>query len=470
MAVWASVKLSELARGLRLDAEYYQPFLLQYERDLSRAPFPTRPLGELVRDGYRVVYENTEIIEAADGAPPEACVRFLQAADINLGFPTINAEAVGWVSRDDWERYPKGRIEPGEVLIEVKGLARKVAIVPDDFPKETLVTGSVFKLQTDPDRLDPHFLLTYLLSRYGIGFRFRCLTNTLIGFVNKTELYNIPTPEPPMGEQRKVGKSAMRAIVEWQSSSELIKEAETRLMETLGLDHLDLSSQKCYSRPFGDLEAAGRFGSEYFMPCKKRVLDALAALPHRVIGDCVSSVRSIWNPKSVDASTVVRNFDVTDALEPVLDDSKGTQTADEIGSAKKQFQAGDVVVSRLRSYLREIAVVRTSNDIPAVGSSEFIVLRPTQGGALSAEALMVFVRCPLLQTVLKWSQDGSNHPRFAAEDLLAIPVPDKLLEVQDDLQSLVNQAIDARRRAVSLFDEAKLAVESMIVGKAGRDG
>lgn len=464
MAVWASVKMSALGRGLRLDAEYYQPYLLKYERQLAKGPFPVKPLGELVRDGYRVVYENTELIEPEAGETPADCVRFLQAADINAGFPNITTDGMGWVPRVDWDRYTKGRIIPGELLIEVKGLARKVAIVPDDFPPETLVTGSVFKLQTRADCLDPYFLLTYLLSTFGVGFRFRCLTNTLIGFVNKEELYDIPTPVPPMAVQKKVADFARSAVAKWRSASGSMTAAEARLMEALGLDRLNLSPQKCYTRRFRDLQAARRFGAEYFMPCKKRILDALAKMPHKMVEAHAPSIRDMYDPKQARKGEMVRNFDITDALEPFLDDSREPEAANEMGSSKKRFQAGDVVVSRLRSYLKEIAVVRTSGTPQSVGSSEYIVLRTT-GKGLSPETLMVYLRCPLVQTILKWSQDGSNHPRFTEEDLLAIPVPDKVLGVQKQIDGLVNKAIEARIEAARLLERAKRMVEEMIAVK-----
>jgi hypothetical protein len=237
------------------------------------------------------------------------------------------------------------------------------------------------------------------------------------------------------------------------------------LTEALGLSHLDLAPQKFYSRRFSDLQAGNRFGAEYYMPCKKRVLDALAKLPHRTIAEHAPAVQQLWDPSRASESECVRNFDTTDALQPFLDDASDPQLAAEIGSSKKMFRPGDVIISRLRSYLREIAVVRTSE--AAVGSSEFIVLRPT-GHGLSAETLMVFLRCPLVQTVLKWSQDGSNHPRFAEEDLLVIPVPHALLRVQKQIDALVQEAMDCRRQSMRLIEQAKRVVEDIIASASGK--
>ena len=184
------------------------------------------------------------------------------------------------------------------------------------------------------------------------------------------------------------------------------------------------------------------------------------------VGDQVRSIRDLWDPVNAGHGAMVRNFDLGDALDPFLDNTKEPVSASEVGSTKKKFQAGDVVVSRLRSYLREIAVVRTGNAVSCVGSSEFIVLRPI-GKGLSAETILVYLRCPLVQTILKWSQDGSNHPRFDEDDLIALPVPDRLMKVSSKIERHVHDAISASQEASRLLDEAKTIVEKAILGDLG---
>src|SRR5262249_44378467 len=155
--------------------------------------------------------------------------------------------ALGWVSREDWARYPQGRIRRGELLIEVKGLASKVAIVPDDFPEETLVTGTLFKLSPKTKIVETHYLLAYLLSKYGRGFRERCLTNTLIGFVSKEDLYAIPVPVPSKSNQKRISKLARSAIDDYREYERKIGEAESLVEEALGLGNLDVSPNLSYS-------------------------------------------------------------------------------------------------------------------------------------------------------------------------------------------------------------------------------
>ncbi len=188
---------------------------------------------------------------------------------------------------------------------------------------------------------------------------------------------------------------------------------------------------------------------------------SLATLPGQLLSDRVDSIREQWLPDRAAPEMLVRNYDVTDALVPLLDAEKQPTSAADIGSMKKVMRDGDVAVSRLRAYLKEIAVVRTDDDMPSVGSSEFIVLRP-KGETISPEALVVFLRSAPVQTILKWCQDGSQHPRFSEGDLLSIPVPDAVATVSAEVTRIVQQGFAARRRARQLLDAAKRAVEIAI--------
>ncbi len=193
------------------------------------------------------------------------------------------------------------------------------------------------------------------------------------------------------------------------------------------------------------------------MPAKFRAIEALATMPHRPLSEYVENVRQIWSPENSVADKV-RNFDLSHALEPFLDDRVQPVEISEIGSAKKRLGFGDVVISRLRSYLKQISIVRCSESILAVGSSEFIVLRPI--GRLRSETILAFLRSDLIQTILKWSQDGTNHPRFDEETLLSIPVPDALVDAQNDIGGAVEAGISARQAMIGFIENGRRLIEA----------
>ncbi|TCO69319.1 hypothetical protein EV655_11648 [Rhodovulum euryhalinum] len=263
--------------------------------------------------------------------------------------------------------------------------------------------------------------------------------------------------------EKRISQTVLNARTTQEASGTQLQRAEDTLLAALGLADWTPPEPLNYSARASDAFAAGRLDAQYFMPAKEQVRQSLAALPGRVLGDRVDSIRDIFVPDRAPPDMLVRNYDVTDALVPLLDAEKEPQAAGEIGSIKKTFKDGDLAISRLRAYLREIAVVRTGDDIPSVGSSEFIVLRPKRGRRdISPETLMVFLRATPAQTILKWCQDGSQHPRFSEGDLLSIPVPDAVAGVSDQITTIVQEGFAARYKARQLLEAAKRGVEIAI--------
>nr|EES52632.1 MAG: protein of unknown function [Leptospirillum ferrodiazotrophum] len=270
-------------------------------------------------------------------------------------------------------------------------------------------------------------------------------------------------PIPVFGQLIDPVKNAVQWAMRARSEANVaIERVEQILLQTLGLDNWTPPEALSYVRSSREAFAAGRFDAEYFHPAKVQALADLHALSDVCVGDLFESVRKLWHPTEAEGLPV-RNYDLTDALDPFLDPLKPTTAPGEIASTKKCIAAGNLVVSRLRSYLREIAVVLPSDDgITAVASTEFIILRSKKDALLTVEALLIYLRSRLPQIVFKWSQDGSNHPRFDEHELLNLPVPRALITGQATYQTAVRQMVKQRQRATRLLDAAKSAVEIAI--------
>ena len=68
---------------------------------------------------------------------------------------------------------------------------------------------------------------------------------------------------------------------------------------------------------------------------------------------------------------------------------------------------------------------------------------------------MVFLRSAPVQTILKWCQDGSQHPRFSEGDLLSIPVPDAVSGVSAQTTTIVKESFATRHQSRLLLEVAK---------------
>jgi type I restriction enzyme, S subunit len=451
MGVWNIIERTEIVRRERMDAEYYQPDYLTKEQILQRLPCHTLGSLAFVTDG---IHASPDVVE-------EGGVRYLSAKCVKENeFSLADTLEISHVQDSANLRT---RLREGDLLLTTVGTIGNAAVVqPELLPSNIDRHLGLIRIRPDAP-VDAYFTATFLNSSFG---RFQSLREAtgnvqLNLFIEKIKTLQIPA----LPGAKALSEKTRNAYDLRRKAMALIAEAENLIFSTVHLTTADLSTSLWYERDFEDLAAARRFGAEYFMPCKQRVLDTLAQKSRGPLSMYYTSARNLFDPNAAKRGDVVRNFDLTDALNPVLDDRLPPVPALEIGSTKKMFQTGDVVISRLRAYLREIALVRTTDSIPAVGSSEFIVLRRrgTEKHSLSQETLLIFLRSLPVQTILKWSQDGSQHPRFNEDGLLAIPIPVAVENISPQVDKLVNKALAAQAEASQGVAEATAEVEELVL-------
>jgi type I restriction enzyme S subunit len=372
MAVWGAVKFSSLPSDQRIDAEHYRPDVLRLRRVVNESPWPVETVEMLsesvINFGAYSLCNEIEFLECEER--DANAVRFITAQNIQDGL--IDYATARWIPATQHEGLLwKSQVKKGQVLVAMAARLGHAAVYDGMTPLNSSQDVAKITLRNRHE-LDPHYLAIYLNSAIGRGLLLASQTGSVQQHTDLGQIKSVPVVILPREQQLLAALSYSKAVQKCQEAAAMLAQAEVKLVEVLGLDHLDLTTEKTYTRRFRDLQAEGRFGAEYYMPCKKRVLDALAKLPHRTIADHAPGVREMWDPTRSPKGEKVRNFDITDALEPILDDGD-PQIASEIGSTKKRLRAGDVVISRLRSYLKEIAVVRTSDTVPTVAAASFNV-------------------------------------------------------------------------------------------------
>jgi hypothetical protein len=136
-------------------------------------------------------------------------------------------------------------------------------------------------------------------------------------------------------------------------------------------------------------------------------------------------------PASSLADKPVLVLDTSHAYEGLVICRHDPVPATALGSAKRRIQPGDVIVSRLRPYLRQVAFVDAAlfRQVPGgnhvVASTEFFVLRNRND--FPAAALVPFLLSAPVQSALAAGQEGGHHPRFSLDLLASLRVPDRLV-------------------------------------------
>jgi len=443
------VRSSELERTLRIDAEYFQKRFLRSAALIEKWDRANVTALTRVSDGNHFSISE-EFVE--EGVP------YYRGQDVTGRFFVETAAPVH-ITREayDQKHMIRSHLKKGDVLLSIIGTIGELSLVTSDDPATCSCKLAILR----PSKVSPEFLAVFLRSEHGQNQIERLTRGAVQKGLILEDMDQLWVPKVSGGFEKRI-VSTVRASRETRDlTTRKQTEAEDILLSALGLADWTPPEALAYTARAADVFASGRFDAQYFMPAKEQVKQSLAALPGQRLSKRVDSIRDQWVPDRALPTMRVRNYDVTDALVPLLDAEKEPSFAADIGSMKKVFKDGDIAISRLRAYLKEIAVVRTGDAIPSVGSSEFIVLRP-KGAAISPETLMVFLRSAPVQTILKWCQDGSQHPRFSENDLLAIPVPDALVNASKGITKIVQDGFSARYRARKLLDAAKRAVEIAI--------
>ncbi len=125
-------------------------------------------------------------------------------------------------------------------------------------------------------------------------------------------------------------------------------------------------------------------------------------------------------------------------------------------SAKKVARPGDLLISRLRPYLRQVGYLEPR----AVGnielflvSTEFYVLRPIDGQSIAYLAPWLLSETP--QRILAASQEGGHHPRFDSAVLLELRVPTDVVATSATASLEIAEAATMRRRSADIVEKWK---------------
>lgn len=170
-----------------------------------------------------------------------------------------------------------------------------------------------------------------------------------------------------------------------------------------------------------------------------------------VVADVAEIIKEQVIPGKVRNTEPFLILDTSDAWNGVILTNKKPVTVDSMGSNKKVVRNGDVIISRLRPYLKQAALVdATLTDKVFAGvtvccSTEFYVLRSKDDRSIAF--LVPFLLSDPVQKILLASQEGGNHPRFNRSVLESLAIPEVIVRIRDDISSEVKNAAGLVRRA-----------------------
>ncbi|ELY1989710.1 restriction endonuclease subunit S [Vibrio harveyi] len=437
----------------RLDAEYYNPAALSTLKKMENKSTVTT-FGSLVNEGYRVVYHGTDSIS---GLKDSEVLPFLSPTQIDPN---------GAISFDDadklplyyMERYPKGLAKAGEILVEVKGNVSKVGIVPLDFPKNLMISGSLYKATLDPKRADSHYVLAFLKSRHGQILKNRLTSNTIINYIAKDALYSIPVIE--------FGEKAQKYIGDKVRQAEQLRAWAKRCRGKIN-DYFDglftgislTKPEHHHTRVSLDIlvpRLNAEYYSDHYTQVEKGLLDRFGKLT--TLGRLAPTVRAKTKPSADCTYKEIGDLDVGKGAF-----SSGTfyKYGEAPNNAQRIFDEGDVAVSTRRPNRGAVAVIEESSSTTFY--SVFLArLKPKNKNF--GYWLKEFLRHDAGKLLLLQRCTWTTYPVISEDDIETIPVPE-IPNDWDFVARLSRQSVELEAFATNLTTSAKTLVEVLIEGQ-----
>lgn len=196
----------------------------------------------------------------------------------------------------------------------------------------------------------------------------------------------------------------------------------------------------------------GELAPDYVLAPERHVVAAGAAHAAASSAGVPLGELVVERRERVDPSEGAVVLDTSHARDGILDVAGALRDGAGTKSAKKRAREGDLVVSRLRPYLRQIALVHASSVALAGGralalSTEFYVLGPRDPRDLAF--LVPFLLSDDVQRALAGAQEGGHHPRVPRSSLFALHVPRAILRARTKSSRAVTSALAEVYRASS---------------------
>lgn len=393
----------------RIDAEFYNPDALATLRLLERGgAFIT--LGDAIGNGYRVVYHGVDSCPAGTATTP-----FLSPTQID-DTGTIAFEKTTDVPAYYRQKYPKGLAEPGELLIEVKGNASKVAVIPDEFPEGLMISGSLYKAAIRPE-LNSRFVLSFLRSRFGQILKARLTSNTIIDYIAKEALYSIPVPKPHVDAQRYIGDKVRLAERLRERARSLESESSAFFLLPEWTEPR-AGARRAYTAGRGALRSE-RLDAPFYDPGHEALEALLRRRGDLELSEAATLVESRWKR----GGDKFRYFEIggLDIASGILAPTV-TKVAGAPSRAQILVEPWDVLVSTVRPNRKNVGLVLPSDDgLPLVASTGFSVLRFKT--AESAAFYHAFLRSDAAtQQLMRWNT-GATYPAIENNVPLRVRAP-----------------------------------------------
>lgn len=441
------VETNEVEGATRLEAEYYnKPSLINKnfikgEKIIDYVQYGTSEDLNEEFNGYPVLRLN-EFDGSFIGAPSKYCNKISNGV------------------------FYKLLLKKGDILVcRTNGnpkLVGKSALVMED--ANIAFASYLFRVRPKPSVINSTTLSVYLNSRIGRREIERNLMVSNQANFSPAKFRDIKVPLFPAEFQVIIDKIVANAYHNHKRSKLLYSQAESLLLEELGIKDIGLSHEPCYEVNSADTINYNRIDAEYYQPKYERVIEAIKKHDHKEFWK-IAFVDKTANPpyskqKEIPIITQ-KHLGYYQIDEEFLVDPETEYTTAQFTKqySKYVLQKEDILLYSVGAYIGKANIFNL--DIKAVSGSFLTIIR------IDKTIINPYYLLAVLNSLTGISQ-SKRHSKATAQqylypaDIRKFVIPILKKTIQEEIGQFIVDANYACRQAKELLEEAKKKVEEMI--------
>lgn len=259
--------------------------------------------------------------------------------------------------------------------------------------------------------------------------------------------------------QKQVVEISIEARKKRNTSEQKYKEAESFLLQRLGVEDWKPEETKVSVRTYRDVFAAERIDAEYYQQKYDNIREKLKSFVYLPFREVCSLYDGNFSPEK---NTMYRYIELSNIGS--MGEINGCTVgygSDLPNRARRIVHKGNIILSSIEGSLQSCALVTKEYD-QALCSNGFYVIDSER---INSETLLVLMKSWLVQAMLKRGCSGTILTGFDKSVLEELPVPIPPDDVQKQTAKLVEESIRLREESRSLFEQAKTMVERAVEGR-----
>jgi len=448
MAVFSIVKLSELEGAKRIDAEYYKPEYLEIDQKIKRLKhFQFNQIISSFSSG-----KNLPQIEYCKNK-----IAYIRTQNVR----PILIDKEGITCIDPQVQNPP-LLEEGDLLfVRVGEGVGNSSIITSQWANSSY-SDNVIRIKVR--YLDPYFVIVFLNSNVGKKYLERVKKGSARSLISKENINLIKILEPLPKIAQYCRDTIKEAQILIANSESIYSQAESLLLEELGLKDLKPKYEKTYTAKLSDAFSAHRIDAEYFQPAYEEVIEELREnnIELQPLRKFILSIQKGIEPGSENYRDEGKPFiRVSNLSKYGFTDRDQKYLSEELYQQLRETyepKQGDFLLTK--DATPGIAYV-VKEQIEGIISSGILRLQ-INDNEINKEYLALCINSIIGKLQVERDCGGSVILHWKPEQVKRLQIPLLPLSIQQEIASLVQQSHEARKKAKELLEIAKRAVEIAI--------